>query len=91
MIDESSTADDEQGSKIEHFVTRIASGDLPQFDGVMSPMSLAIQVKLGTKEFDMNSWWIKTPQSWICPACGRPKLDIARVNTKGEALSLIHI
>lgn len=86
MIDESSTADDEQGSKIEHFVTRIASGDLPQFDGVMSPMSLAIQVKLGTKEFDMNSWWIKTPQSWICPACGRPKLDIARVNTKGEAM-----
>jgi len=86
MTDEASVADDEQNSQIEHIVTRIATGDLTQFDGVMSPMSLAIQVRLGTTEFDMNSWWIKTPQSWICPACGRPKLDIARVNTKGEAM-----
>lgn len=78
--------DTEHDSQIKHIVTQITTGHLTHFDGVMSPISLAIQERLGTKEFDMNSWWVKTPQEWICPACGRPKLDIARVNNKGEAM-----
>jgi rubredoxin len=86
MTADASTPDDNIDSAIQHIVTRIATGNLTLFDGVMSPMSLAIQVRLGTTEFDMNSWWIKTPQSWVCPACGRHKPDIARVNTKGQAM-----
>lgn len=76
----------EQELHIQKIVTQIATGHITLFDGVMSPMSFAIQERLGTKEFDMNSWWVKTPQEWICPACDRAKLDIARVNKKGEAM-----
>lgn len=64
----------------------VESGDVDNIDGVMSPTSRAIAERLGTTEFDMNSWWIQTPQDWTCPACGRNKLDIARLNTKGEAM-----
>lgn len=64
----------------------VESGQISLIDGVMSPISKAIAEKLETTEFDMNSWWVETPQNWICPACGRGKLEIARVNTKGEAM-----
>lgn len=64
----------------------VESGEVDNIDGVMSPTSKAIAERLGTTEFDMNSWWIETPQNWSCPACGRSKLDMARVNTKGEAM-----
>lgn len=67
-------------------VASVESGEVDSIDGVMSPTSKAIAERLGATEFDMNSWWLETPQSWTCPACGRNKLDIARVNTKGEAM-----
>ena len=86
MTDDAYADNDEADSPVHHIVTRIAAGHLTQFDGVMSATSVAIQDRLGTTEFDMNSWWTKTPQSWVCPACGRPKLDIARINAKGEAM-----
>lgn len=64
----------------------VERGEINNIDGVMSPTSKAIAERLGTTEFDMNAWWVEAPQDWICPACGRSKLDIARVNTKGEAM-----
>jgi rubredoxin len=67
-------------------VASVESGEVDSIDGVMSPSSRAIAERLGTTNFDMNSWWLETPQTWTCPACGRNKLDIARVNTKGEAM-----
>lgn len=67
----------------------VESGEIDNIDGVISPTSKAIAERLGTTEFDMNSWWIETPQNWTCPACGRNKLDVARVNSKGEAMCLL--
>lgn len=67
-------------------ISAIKCGELTFIDGVMSPLSFRISARLGATEFDMNSWWIETPQDWICPACGRGKADIARLNTKGEIM-----
>lgn len=67
-------------------IAGVESGLIDSIDGVMSPISRAIAERLGTCNFDMNSWWLETPHAWKCPACGRSKLEIARVNTKGEAM-----
>jgi rubredoxin len=67
-------------------ISAIANGELSFIDGVMSPISLALSARLGTTKFDMNSWWVETPQNWKCPACGRNKLALARLNTKGEIM-----
>lgn len=67
-------------------ISLIISGELTSIDGVMSPVSVALSARLGSNEFDINSWWVKTPQEWICPACGRKKIDLARLNTKNEIM-----
>lgn len=67
-------------------VAAITAGQVTNIDGVMSPVSVVISRQLGTTRFDMDSWWIMTPQDWICPGCGRSKIEIARLNTKGEIM-----
>lgn len=67
-------------------ISAIQNGESTLIDGVMSPVSVALSIRLGAKEFDMNSWWVETPQSWVCPACGRGKIDLARLNTKNEIM-----
>lgn len=71
---------------IDEIAGRIASGEIFSLDGYMSPTSQAIAAKLETQTFHMNSWWAMTPQDWECPACGRKKIDIARLNHKGHAM-----
>lgn len=34
----------------------------------------------------MTIWWAMTPQDWHCPACGRHKRELARLNAKGELM-----
>lgn len=78
--------DQESKANLAKIVTRIASGELRFLDGIMSPVSVEISARLSAAKSDMNSWWVKTAQDWACPACGRAKLDIARLNSKGEAM-----
>lgn len=55
-------------------------------DGVMSPQTLALLARFGTKRADMTEWWAKTPQAWICPGCDRPKPDLVRLNAHNELM-----
>lgn len=68
------------------FIAAIRMGVFTWMDGWMSPISLALSTRLGSMEFDMNSWWVETPQNYTCPACGREKIDIARLNTSKEIM-----
>lgn len=67
-------------------IEAIENGILDSLDGVMSPVSQSLAERLGTAQFDMNSWWVETPTYWTCPGCGREKLEIARLNTNGEIM-----
>lgn len=71
-------------------INDVASGQSISFDGVMSHTSQAIKARLGTENFHMVSWWAMTPQDWICPGCGRGKVDIARLNSHNEAMCHLH-
>jgi rubredoxin len=71
-------------------IDEVASGFSISFDGVMSHTSQAIKERLRTESFNMVSWWAMTPQDWICPGCGRGKIDIARLNSRKEAMCHLH-
>ncbi|KAF0843135.1 hypothetical protein FNL37_0553 [Methylovorus glucosotrophus] len=81
-INESDNLKERQAALIK----AIKDGTVSLLDGVMSPVSRSIANRLGTAQFDMNSWWVETPTKWECPACGRSKLEIARLNANGEIM-----
>ncbi len=82
MLDELTTCEVAQASVI----TALKNGELTSIDGVMSPLSIALTIRLGSTIFDMNSWWVASPQGYTCPACGREKINLARLNNKQEVM-----
>lgn len=55
-------------------------------DGKMSPLSKELLKRFDANGVDMTSWWAMTTPGWICPACGRAKKDIARLNRNGDLM-----
>lgn len=63
------------------FLKMIAEGH-HSLDGVMSPQSVALVEMFQASGIDMTLLWAITPQNWECPACGRKKEKIVRLNSK---------
>ena len=63
------------------FLKMIEDGYLG-LDGVMSPQSVALGEIFQASGIDMTVLWAITPQNWECPACGRKKEKIVRLNSK---------
>lgn len=55
-------------------------------DGRWSPLTRHLMQALGTDKLDLNEAWAGTWYRWECPACGREKVDIARVTEDGVLL-----
>jgi rubredoxin len=55
-------------------------------DGAMSPQTQQLLKQFKTSSVDMTLWWAMTPQSWSCPACGRAKPEIVRLNKNGALM-----
>lgn len=71
---------------IDILVESIASGELTHLDGVMSPLTVELVKLFNASGVDMTRWWSFTPQSWKCPACGRQKKDIVRLNNNDQLM-----
>lgn len=69
----------------EALLRSIESGN-SVLDGVMSPLTSALVKNFGCTGVDMDTLWAYTPTSWKCPACQRPKLEIARPNKNGDLM-----
>jgi rubredoxin len=67
-----------------------ARAPLPRLDGEASPETQAIARAIGANGFALNRWWVLTPMWWVCPACNRPKFEIARLNQRGEMMGELH-
>ncbi|MBN3815588.1 hypothetical protein G3N57_02765 [Paraburkholderia sp. Se-20369] len=67
------------------FFDRVASGSIA-LDGIMSPLTRLLMERFGTRDVDMTFGWACTPVDWACPACGRTKAEIVRVNSKGHLM-----
>jgi rubredoxin len=83
---------DLQRAALDMFLESFNRGEITSLDGVTSAMSAAIRTEHGDRHFEMNSNWILSPQDWVCPCCGRDKLAVSRVGSKGQILckSVVH-
>jgi rubredoxin len=79
------SGDDKYGDARQRFFDRIAAGSIA-LDGIMSPLTRTLMERFATRNVDMTFGWACTPMDWACPACGRPKPDIVRVNSKGDLM-----
>ena len=69
----------------QRFLDLVASGSV-SLDGVMSPLTRALAERFGAESVDMTFGWACTPMEWTCPACGRSKPEIVRLNTNGHLM-----
>lgn len=69
----------------QRFFDRVANGTV-SLDGVMSPLTRALAERFGAESVDMTFGWACTPMEWTCPACGRAKPEIVRLNTNGHLM-----
>lgn len=69
----------------QRFFELVVKGSVP-LDGVMSPQTRRLVQRLGADGIDMTFAWACTPMDWTCPACGRSKPEIVRLNTKGQLM-----
>ncbi|ARL21174.1 hypothetical protein [Burkholderia pseudomallei] len=69
----------------QRFFDLVASGSV-SLDGVMSPLTRALAERFGAESVDMTFGWACTPMEWTCPACGRSKPEIVRLNTNGHLM-----
>lgn len=70
------------------FFDKVATGEIA-LDGVMSERTLALKALHQANDVSMKRAWACTPQTWECPACGRAKADIVRLNHKGQLMCVL--
>jgi len=69
-------------------VASINAGTVLDFDGVGSMNGRALREKHGHDcPIEMNWNWKGSPQGWLCPCCGRSKVEISRLGSKGQILA----
>ncbi|QWF62948.1 hypothetical protein KM864_18760 (plasmid) [Ralstonia solanacearum] len=66
----------------QRFFKQVESGEI-NLDGVMSPLTRSLVELFGAQGVDMTLAWACTPTTWACPACGRSKPEIVRLNSNG--------
>lgn len=76
---------------LEVLVKSFERGEITSIDGVKSAGSRRIIEKHGDRPFEMNSNWICSAQDWVCPCCGRSKIDVSRVGAKEQILAKLVI
>lgn len=69
----------------QRFFERVSSGSIA-LDGVMSPLTRELAGRFGAESVDMTFAWACTPMDWVCPACGRTKPEIVRLNTNRDLM-----
>lgn len=80
-------AQTQRADALEVLIDSVNAGEVAGLDGVDSPLSQQIKAHHGVEQFEMNANWIGSSQSWACPCCSRPKLQISRVGKKGQILA----
>ncbi|WP_432239580.1 hypothetical protein [Herbaspirillum robiniae] len=70
----------------QNFFEKVVAGDALYVDGVMSPQTIMLVEEFSASGVDMTAAWSWTPMDWVCPACGRCKADIVRLNSKQQLM-----
>jgi rubredoxin len=78
-------SDLERQRRARAFLQRMEDGVLP-LDGVMSPATRSLVDAFAATGVDMTTWWAWTEPDWQCPACGRRKPELVRLNQNGHLM-----
>lgn len=76
---------------LDMLVESVKTGELTCIDGIDSPLSRKIKAYHKKDEFEMNSHWIGSSQTWGCPCCERSKFQISRIGNKNQILAKLVI
>jgi rubredoxin len=69
----------------ENLIERVFKGEIA-LDGIMSPLTRVLVKQLEASGVDMTLAWACTSIAWECPACGRTKPQIVRLNSKRQLM-----
>jgi len=69
-----------------YLIESISNGSFTSLDGAVSLQTRSLMEKFHANDVDMTELWMMTPQNWICPACGRAKPDIVRLNKNRDLM-----
>ena len=72
--------------EIQKLKEAIENGKCLLLDSITSPLTRRLTTKFGAEGVDMTDLWVRTPQFWACPGCGRNKEHIVRLNSKKQLM-----
>ncbi|WP_017455042.1 hypothetical protein [Herbaspirillum rubrisubalbicans] len=77
-------------SSFEELHQYLGSRGLPGIDSEYSQFMINLKIRFGAKGIHLNRWWVMTGSDWICPACGRSKAEIVRLDQHQYLMGLLH-
>lgn len=79
-----------QFTSVDELKKYLTTENLYGIDSEYSKQTLELISKFKAKGADLNRWWVMTPYYWECPACGRTKEQIVRLNKHGFLICHLH-
>lgn len=68
----------------------LSSKSFASIDSEYSPMMSNLKRQFDAKGVHVNRWWVMTGSDWICPACGRSKPEIVRLDRHHFLMGQLH-
>lgn len=77
-------------TSVEQLDQYLYENNLPGLDPEQSKNMQELASAFSAKGLHLNRWWVITPIDWRCPACGRGKKEIVRLNKHGFLTCHLH-
>lgn len=75
---------------LEELRERLRSNSLLLVDSQYSQVMVDLKERFGAVGFHLNRWWVMTPADWECPACGRLKPELVRLDKHRRLMGQLH-
>ncbi|VWB34716.1 hypothetical protein BLA23254_01516 [Burkholderia lata] len=77
-------------STVDELRDFLGSTTLIGIDSEYSPTMSILKKQFGAKGIHVNRWWVMTSPDWLCPACGRTKPKIVRLDQHHFLMGQLH-
>lgn len=64
----------------DELIAYLEKNELHGLDSEYSPAMSTLVARFGAKGVHINRWWVMTAVDWRCPACGRSKPEIVKLD-----------
>ncbi|CAN0622751.1 conserved protein of unknown function [Burkholderia multivorans] len=74
----------------EELIAYLQANELSGLDSEYSPTMSVLMERFGAKGIHVNRWWVMTSVDWRCPACGRGKAEIVKLDRHRYLAGQLH-